>query len=112
MNGRRQSRSASLRALVAALVLFIAAVSAPIAFATQSADSCGMACCIKEGHCCCSPHHASVKGQIKDDKPRIGELELSASCPESCTLTTRFSKLVLRDPSNAAPRHLAEGAPS
>jgi len=99
-----QTRLARLRALCAALFLLIAAVSAPITLATQTADACGMACCVKDGYCCCSPHHASVKGQVSDDKPRISEAELFASCPESCAPAGRFSNLLLRN-------HLRAGAP-
>src|SRR4029079_8544535 len=103
-----QPRLATLRALFAALILLVAAVSAPIAVATQAADSCGMACCVKEGHCCCSPHHATVKGQITDDKPRISEFEFSVSCPESCTLSGRLSKLILRHQPGPATRYLPD----
>ncbi|MEK6285571.1 MAG: hypothetical protein AABO57_07510 [Acidobacteriota bacterium] len=98
-----QTRLARLRALFAALFLLIAAVSAPIVLATQTADECGMACCVKDGYCCCNPHHASVKGQVSDDKPRISEAELFASCPEGCAPTGRFSNLLLRE-------HLRAGA--
>ena len=97
MTRAAQSRLSRLRALCAALFLLIAAVSAPITLATQSADACGMACCVKDGYCCCSPHHASVKGQVSDDKPRISEAELFASCPEGCALAGRFSSLILRE---------------
>jgi hypothetical protein len=103
MSGARSSRLASLRALCAALALLIAAVSAPIALATQTADVCGMACCVKEGRCCCNPHHASVKGQTTDEKPRIGESDLSAACPESCATAARSSSLFLS-------KHLRTGA--
>ncbi len=99
-----QSRLARLRALCAALFLLAAAVSAPITLATQTADQCAMACCVKEGYCCCNPHHASVKGQISDDKPHISEPELSASCPEGCATAVRPSNLLLRS-------HLRTGAP-
>ncbi len=103
MIAREQSRLARLRALIAALFLLIGAVSAPIALATRTADACGMACCVKDGFCCCSPHHASVKGQGSNDKPRISEAELSASCPEGCAPAGRFSNLLLRG-------HLRAGA--
>jgi hypothetical protein len=98
------SRFARLRALFAALFLLVAAVAAPTTLATQTADACGMACCVKDGYCCCSPHHASVKGQVSDDKPRVSEDELVASCPEGCTLQARFSNLLLRN-------HVRAGVP-
>src|SRR5215475_10052588 len=84
-----------LRAFCAALFLLAAGVATPAAIATQSADECGMSCCIKDGYCCCSPHHARVKGQSSDEKPHLSEPELSQSCPESCA-TTRTSSLPFR----------------
>ena len=82
----------------------IAALSAPLTLATQTADECGMACCVKDGFCCCSPHHASVKGQVSDDQPRISEAELFAPCPEGCAPSGRFGNQLLRN-------HLGTGAP-
>src|SRR6266567_6958310 len=99
-----QPRLARLRSLCAALFLLIAAVSAPIALATRTADQCAMACCVKEGYCCCSPQHASVKGQISDDKPHVSQPELSASCPEGCAPASCFSSQLLRN-------HFRTGAP-
>ena len=106
MSGARSSRFARLRALCAALALLIAAVSAPIALATQTADVCGMSCCVKEGRCCCNPHHASVKGQIADDKPRIGESGLSAACPESCATAARSANLFLSKHPRPGAQHV------
>jgi hypothetical protein len=86
-----------LRAIIAALFLLTAAIAAPAALATQSADECGMNCCVKEGYCCCSPHHARVKGQISDERPHLSQPELARSCPESCATTARVSNLLLRN---------------
>lgn len=89
---------ARLRALIGALFLLVGALSTPIALATQTADECGMACCVKEGFCCCSPHHASVKGKVSDDQPRIIEADLLASsCPQGCAPASPFSKQVVRN---------------
>src|SRR6266850_6540393 len=107
-----QSRLARLRALCAALFLLIAAGSTPIALAAQTADACGMACCVKEGFCCCSPRHASVAGQVSDDKPRVSQPDLSASCPEGCALTARFSNLLLRHHLLAGTQQLVVYEPS
>jgi hypothetical protein len=63
-----------------------------------------MSCCVKDGYCCCTPHHASVMGQVTDDKPHISEDQLVASCPEGCALRGRFSNLLLRN-------HARTGAP-
>ena len=104
MIAREQFRLVRLRTLMAALILLIGAVSAPISLAAQTADACGMACCIREGFCCCNPHHASVKRQASDGKPRISEFILTASCPEGCAVGVRSSKLPFRS-------HLRNGAP-
>jgi hypothetical protein len=112
MSGARSSRLTRLRASLAALALLIAAVSSPIALATQTADVCGMACCVKEGRCCCNPHHASVKGQIADDKPRIGESELSAACPESCATAVRSANLFLSQHLRPGAQHVVIGKPA
>jgi hypothetical protein len=106
------SRLARLRALCAALFLLIAALSAPIALAAHTADACGMACCVKEGFCCCNPHHASVKGQVSDDKPRVTEADLSASCPEGCVPTGRSSNLLLRSQLLAGAQQIFSDEPS
>jgi len=81
----RQNRLATLRAFFAALFLLIAAVSAPIALAIQTSDACGMACCIKEGHCCCSPRHARVEGERPDGRSHFNQAELSSACPNDCS---------------------------
>ena len=109
---RRQTRLARLRALCAVLFLLIAAVAAPVVLAAKTADACGMACCVKDGFCCCSPHHLSVKGQIADGKPRITEVDLSAPCPEGCTPAARFSNLLLRHHLLAATHQVLVDEPS
>src|SRR6185503_9061950 len=96
MSRPAQTRLARSRALFAALFLFVAAISAPTILATQTADACGMACCVKDGVCCCTPHRASVKGQVSDDKPRISEVN-AKSCPEGCAPAGRFSNSLLRN---------------
>src|SRR6185369_5160319 len=90
-------RLRKLRVLCATLFLLIASVSAPLALAAQSADSCGMACCVKEGSCCCNPRHASVKGQLSDAGTRISEPELSTQCPQGCGAALRTAKQLSRD---------------
>ena len=99
-------------ALCAALFMLVAAVSAPVALASRSADVCGMACCINQGTCCCSPRHASVKGHASDDKPHIGEFEVSASCPQGCASPVRSAKLLLRDHRSVAVQHVLIGEPA
>ena len=106
------SRLARLRALCAALGLLIAAVAAPIALASRTADMCGMACCVNEGRCCCNPRHATVKGQASDDKHHISESELSAPCTERCATPVRSSNLLLRDNHRATALQLVAGEPA
>lgn len=112
MSDPRPSVLARLRALCAALALLIAAVSPGIALATQTADTCGMVCCINEGRCCCNPHHALVKGQIPDDKPRISEARVSASCPEGCATGVRYSNLLLREHLRPGAKHTGIAEPA
>lgn len=112
MSDPRPSVLARLRALCAALALLIAAVSPGIALATQTADMCGMVCCINEGRCCCNPHHASVKGQISDDRPRLGEPGVSTSCPEGCAAGVRSSNLLLREHLRTGAQQAVAGKPA
>ncbi len=94
--GIRKNRMAKLRALAAAFALLIGSISAPIALAGNSPDVCAMACCVEEGHCCCSPQRASVVGQPEDDRPSLSEAEIFASCPEGCANSTTSSNLLMR----------------
>ena len=92
-----KSRSTKLRVLCAALFLLIASASGPIALAVQIEDSCGMTCCVKEGRCCCSPRHSSVKGRGSNAGSSIAEAELTQSCPNGCATGLWTSKTLLRD---------------
>lgn len=112
MSDPRPSALVRLRALSAALALLISAVSAEVALATQTADACGMACCINEGRCCCNPHHASVKGQISDDSPRVSEAEMAAHCPEGCATGVRSSNLLLREHLRTGAQQIITGEPA
>ena len=107
-----QSRSNKLRVFCAALFLLVGSIAGPIALATQIADSCGMACCVKEGQCCCSPHHASVKGQVSNSGARISEAEITTSCPQGCSTALRTSNTLLRDYLGTDPRQTFEDGPA
>jgi hypothetical protein len=96
MIGTRKNRMAKLRALAAAFALLIGSIAAPIALAGNAPDVCAMACCVEEGHCCCSPRRAFVKGQNSDDSPGLSEAEIFASCPEGCANPTTSSNLLMR----------------
>lgn len=112
MSFPRPSGLTRLRALCASVVLLFAAVSAPVALATRTADACGMVCCVEEGRCCCNPHHASVKGQISDNKPHISEPGVSTACPEGCATGVRSSNLLLREHSRAGAQPIIIGRPA
>jgi len=91
-----QKRSARIRAAVAALFLLIGALSTPVILATQSADECGMACCVKDGFCCCNPHHATVKGKVTEDGPRFNDADLFAPCPQGCAPASESARQTIR----------------
>src|ERR1044072_7045230 len=95
MLGIRQNYSAKLRAMFAVIALLVCSTSASISLASVSSDACAMACCIEEGHCCCSPPRASVKGQSHDG-PSFNEADVTAPCPEGCTNPTTSSKTIAR----------------
>jgi len=90
------TRSARIRAAVAALFLLIGALSTPVILATQSADECGMACCVKDGFCCCNPHHATVKGKVTEDGPRFNDANLFAPCPQGCAPAIEYARQIIR----------------
>src|SRR6185436_6153785 len=95
MLGIRQNYSAKLRAMFAVIALLVGSTSASISLASVTSDACAMACCIEEGHCCCSPPRASVKGQSHDG-PSFSDAEVTAPCPEGCTNPTTSSKTIAR----------------
>jgi hypothetical protein len=92
-----------LPAACAALMLAFASLSIPASLAAGTSDVCSMACCVREGQCCCRPHHASVKRQASDGRPRISESYLASTCPEGCAAAVRSLKLLSRG-------HLRNGA--
>ena len=71
-----------------------------------------MACCIKEGFCCCNPHHATVKGKVSNDKPHLRQPDLSASCPQGCAQTARFSNPLLRNHLQTGAQQIVNDGPS
>ncbi len=107
MTKPRQYGPASLRALCAVAILLSGLVFAQIGLTSDSPDVCAMVCCVEDGHCCCTPRRASVKGQMPSDNPAFSEAEIVSPCPEGCTnSTTSFNlatKVALR-PAN----HLAD----
>jgi hypothetical protein len=106
MTATRLSRFARLRALCAALGLLLGAVAAPVALASNAADVCAMACCVTEGHCCCTPRRAHVEGQTTDGSPGFTETEVSAPCPEGCTLPSAAANFIARDALRTPAYHI------
>jgi hypothetical protein len=96
MKTTRQSRLMRLRALVAAIALLIGSASAQAALAVNRLDVCSMDCCVEQGHCCCSPGHAFVKGQALGERPVITESKLSAPCPDGCATSLSSSLAQLK----------------
>jgi len=93
----RASRFARLRALCAAFGLLLGAIAAPVALASNAADVCAMACCVDEGHCCCTPRRAHVEGEATSDNPSLTGNEVSTPCPEGCTLPSASVNFIARD---------------
>ena len=65
-------------------------------FAANSADICSMACCVEEGHCCCTPARAGVAGQTRERSNSISNLQVSSPCPEGCSTGYSLSNLFSR----------------
>ena len=99
-----QNRMAKLRGLFAVFAILIGSFSGPAIFASTSPDVCSMTCCVEEGHCCCSPRRASVKGQASDGSARLSEAEILASCPGGCANSTASYNQLLRVANGAAIR--------
>ncbi|HEX5731990.1 MAG TPA: hypothetical protein VF131_04065 [Blastocatellia bacterium] len=104
MNSPRQHGRARLRALLAVAILLSGFAYAPIGLASDSPDVCAMVCCIEEGHCCCTPRRASVKGQMPSDNPALNEAEIVSPCPEGCTNSTTPFKLATKQALRPANR--------
>src|SRR5688572_14479029 len=100
----RQRRLTRLRALCAVALLLTGFASAPISLAGNLPDVCSMVCCVEEGHCCCNPHRAFVKGQVPDGKPALGEAKVASTCPEECANSTASPKPMARKAVRSATR--------
>src|SRR5579862_2832916 len=88
--------SARLRSAIAAAMLAICALIAPISLALVDDDVCSMTCCVAVGHCCCVPAHRFVEGQKPEpsDGPVVNTSDLSVPCPNGGCLggaSTSFS---------------------
>jgi hypothetical protein len=80
-----QNRLRRLRALVGAAAIFLGAIAAPVTLASQiDTNTCAMACCVAEGHCCCIPSKSSVKRGANDKGASFAQKVVSKSCPDGC----------------------------
>ena len=77
-----------LRVFCALVVLATGWLTAPVALATQTSEVCAMACCIEDGHCCCSPALPFVKGQKSGDKAGFYDEVVQERCPDGCATST------------------------
>jgi len=99
--------SARMRALCAALILLLGWLSVPASLAAIEPDVCSMECCVTQGHCCCTPHHARVKGEIPGDRDEITEpSELTSPCPSKCAATLTTSQTLSREVARTQIRHV------
>lgn len=112
MTKPRQYGRARLRALLAVAVLLCGFVYAPVGLASDSPDVCAMVCCVEEGHCCCTPRRAFVKGQMPSSDPALSEAEIVSPCPEGCTNSTTQFKLATKQALRPANRLIYQFAPA
>ncbi|HXG94408.1 MAG TPA: hypothetical protein VNN73_18835 [Blastocatellia bacterium] len=105
MKAPPQKRLAGSRAVCAALLLLWCAASAPLALASSVPEVCSMSCCVKAGHCCCSPRRARVKGAASTGQTNLIAADLTPPCPEGCATSASFSLTNLRDLGCAATFH-------
>ena len=100
----RQSKRVQLRAEGALLVLLVGWLSAPLALAAYEADVCTMECCIAVGHCCCSPRHEYVKGEIPSGRDELRSPGMNSPCPRGCSTpgvsASNFTGTVAREHSH------------
>lgn len=101
-----------LRGACALFALLIGLLSAPITLAFDSPDICSMDCCVVEGHCCCNPGHAAVKGQTPDQQDKVELAEVSAPCPEGCATPPSSSNLLFRGFVNAEGPQIPAATPA
>jgi hypothetical protein len=92
MTASRNNWISKVRAVAAAAGLLVCWISASAALAARSPDVCSMSCCVQVGHCCCTPHHAYVKGQGPDGRDTFTQASLSSTCPGGCTNSQSISR--------------------
>lgn len=108
---KRRDWNRWVRAASLIVALLAVPVSASASLAIGSSDVCSMTCCVKEGHCCCSPHHARVEGQITGRNAQLNQVELSNSCPSDCASGPATGRYVARE-LHYTPVHHALAGPA
>ena len=83
------------------VALLAAPISAMASLAIGSSAICSISCCVKEGHCCCSPQRARVKQVTDSERRSIENAEVDNQCPGECALL-RASSSFFRDPARGA----------
>ena len=93
----RCRRLAALKAVFAAVLLAAGSISAQASLLTRSLDACSMACCVEQGHCCCSPRHANVREVLRPGEINVESPLISTPCPDGCAGSLPVTKLFARD---------------
>ncbi len=102
MKATWQKRFLKLRAACVLLAIALGWIAASVDLILPSPNVCSMACCVTEGHCCCTPHLPFVKGQSEDGRDKIAATSLLPSCPEGCVTPQAATFLNLRDGDHTA----------
>lgn len=95
MSSSEHRRIAGIRAALALVAFFCGWLAAPVGLAGYAPDVCSMECCVAGGHCCCTPRHAMVAGQVPDGGPAFASTRLGSACPGKC-LTPQSSAQVFK----------------
>ena len=83
---KRRDRIRLFKGVLLVVALLVTPISAMASLAMGSSDVCSMSCCVKEGHCCCSPQRARVKKITDSERRNIESAGLDNQCPEECAL--------------------------
>jgi hypothetical protein len=102
MSATELQRKIGLRAAWAFLALALGWLAPVVTLASFVPDVCKSECCIAEGHCCCTPRHALVEGQVPDGREQLDAPRLSRPCPNNCATPIT---------PGATDTHVATGAP-
>ena len=93
----RHKRNIRLRAVEAVLALLLGSLAPVLSLASSEPDVCSMSCCVAARHCCCTPRHVRVAGQVADDRGEVGSPDISSPCPQGCPATSAISQIFPRE---------------